>query len=82
MPGRLRVRSGNEVVRVLEGFGFQRVATRGSHVKLSRSVPVGARQVLHLPLHRSLKGGTLRAIFRQASRFIDAEALRPHFYTD
>jgi hypothetical protein len=49
-------------------------------VKLAREV-AEARQVLTLPLHAELDPGTLRAIFRQASRFISEPELRPHFYT-
>ena len=33
-----------------------------------------------IPRHRDLDTGTLRAIFRQASRYIPAEELRPYFY--
>jgi hypothetical protein len=36
---------------------------------------------LTIPLHAELDSGTLRAIFRQASRFISESELRPHFYT-
>lgn len=49
-------------------------------MKLAREV-AGARQVLTVPLHADLDPGTLRAIFRQASRFISESELRPHFYT-
>ncbi|MBS0180784.1 MAG: type II toxin-antitoxin system HicA family toxin, partial [Nitrospira sp.] len=38
-------------------------------------------QVLTVPLHPEIDPGTLRAIFRQASRFIAEQELRPHFYT-
>lgn len=64
----------------MHGFGFQQVSQRESHVKLVREV-AGTRQILTVPLHTELDSGTLRAIFRQVSRFISEEELRPHFYT-
>ncbi len=79
MP-KLRRLAGHEVVAILQGFGFQQASQRGSHVKLVREV-AGARQVLTVPLHTELDSGTLRAIFRQASRFIAEQDLRPHFYS-
>jgi predicted RNA binding protein YcfA (HicA-like mRNA interferase family) len=79
MP-KLRRLAGREVVTILLGFGFQQVSQRGSHVKLVREV-AESHQVLTVPLHTELDPGTLRAIFRQASRFIAEQDLRPHFYT-
>lgn len=79
MP-KLRRLAGRDLLAILQGFGFQQVSQRGSHVKLAREVE-GSRQVLTVPLHTELDPGTLRAIFRQASRFISEPELRPHFYT-
>lgn len=79
MP-KLRRLSGREVVAILQGFGFQQASQRGSHIKLVREV-ADAREVLTVPLHTELDSGILRAIFRQASRFIAESELRPHFYT-
>lgn len=79
MP-KLRRLAGRELLAILQGFGFQQVSQRGSHVKLAREL-TGARQVLTVPLHAELDPGTLRAIFRQASRFISESELRPLFYT-
>ena len=79
MP-KLRRLAGRDVLIILQGFGFQQISQRGSHVKLVRQV-AGSRQVLTVPLHTELDPGTLRAIFRQASRFIAEQDLRPHFYT-
>ncbi|TKS59195.1 MAG: putative periplasmic or secreted lipoprotein [Nitrospira sp.] len=79
MP-KLRRLAGHDVLTILQSFGFQQASQRGSHVKLVREV-AGARQVLTVPLHAELDPGTLRAIFRQASRFIAEQDLRPHFYT-
>ena len=79
MP-KLRRLAGRDVLTIFQGFGFQQVSQRGSHVKLIREV-AETRQILTIPLHAELDPGTLRAIFRQASRFISERELRPHFYT-
>jgi len=81
MPSKLRRLSGADVVRILGRFGFEQVGQRGSHAKLRRLAPDGARQTLHVPMHGEMRTGTLNAIFRQATAFIDASQLRPHFYT-
>lgn len=78
MP-KLRRISGGEVVTVLAMFGFSVVDQRGSHIKLKREVAAGS-QTLTVPAHAQLDLGTIRAIIRQASRFIPEEELRPHFY--
>jgi len=79
MP-RLKVLSGAEVVKILQGFGFEMASQRGSHVKLRRVLPGETRQILTIPLHDELDRGTLRAIFRQASHYIQEGQLKPHFY--
>ena len=81
MP-KLRRLSGNEVITALEHFGFTVLAQSGSHVKLRRVTATGEKQTLTIPRHKELDTGTLRAIFRQASRYISSEELRPYFYTD
>ena len=79
MP-KLRVLSGKEVVKILSKFGFEVISQRGSHVKLKRILPDGTKQTLTVPLHDELDKGTLKAIIRQASRYIPEEELRRHFY--
>ena len=78
MP-KLRRLSGKEVIAILGRFGFLVAAQRGSHVKLRR-FEAGGTQTLTVPAHYELDPGTLRAIIRQASRFIPEEGLRSHFY--
>ena len=78
MP-KLRRLSGRQVVQILEQFGFGVVSQRGSHMKLKRRAAIGF-QTLTVPAHRQLDPGTLRAIIRQASRFVPEAELRPHFY--
>jgi predicted RNA binding protein YcfA (HicA-like mRNA interferase family) len=79
---RLRRASGDDVIKLLGEFGFQAVAQRGSHIRMRRVTPDGKTQVLTVPRHRELDTGTLRAIIRQASRFVPEESLREAFYTD
>jgi predicted RNA binding protein YcfA (HicA-like mRNA interferase family) len=81
MP-KLRVLSGGDVVGIFSEFGFAIVAQRGSHAKLQRRLRDGSRQTLTIPLHSELDQGTLRAIYRQALRYISEGDLRPHFYTE
>jgi predicted RNA binding protein YcfA (HicA-like mRNA interferase family) len=81
MP-RLKSLSGPDVVRILSKFDFLIASQRGSHVKLRRVLPGGTRQALTIPNHRELDTGTLKAIYRQALRYINDEELRRHFYSD
>ena len=82
MSRRLRRLTSRELCRGLAAFGFVVVATRGSHAKLGRTTPEGLRQVLTIPLHRELATGTLRAIFRQACRFVPEAELGPLFFAE
>jgi predicted RNA binding protein YcfA (HicA-like mRNA interferase family) len=81
MSPRIKRLPAREVLRALGAFGFEVVSTRGSHAKLRREAPDGSPQILTIPLHKELAPGTLRAIFRQASRFVAEDALRPFFFT-
>jgi predicted RNA binding protein YcfA (HicA-like mRNA interferase family) len=67
-------------LRALRAFGFEVTTIRGSHAKLRRVLAGDEVQILTVPLHRELAPGTLRAIFRQACRFIPEPELRPYFY--
>jgi len=81
MP-KLKHLSGDEVIAILARFDFTISAQRGSHVKLRRTGPTGSLQSLTIPKHRELDAGTLKAIIRQASRFIPEDQLVPFFYTE
>ena len=81
MP-RLRRLAGAEVVRILGQFGFAVHSQRGRHIKLRSVLSDGTLQTLTIPAHPELDTGTCRAIFRQATRFVEDEDLRPFFYTD
>lgn len=82
MAQHLRRLSAREVCQGLGRLGFAVVAVRGSHAKLRRTTPGGQRQTLTVPLHRELAAGTLRAIVRQAGRFVSEEELRRLFFSD
>jgi len=79
MP-KLRILSGKEVVKIPSKFGFEVVSQKGSHVKLRRILSDGTKQTLTVPLHMELDKGTLKAIIRQASRYVPEEELKPYFY--
>ena len=81
MP-RLRRLSGDELVAIFATFGFEVVSQRGTHVKLARTIAPGHRQTITVPRHKELDTGTLRAILRQASRFVPEQDLWPHFHSD
>jgi len=80
MP-KLKILSGAEVVKILGLFGFTVASQRGSHIKLQHTLADGVRQTLTIPNHDELDRGTLKAIYRQATRYISEENLRPHFYS-
>ena len=80
MTPRLRRLSARDVLRILGSFGFEVAATRGSHAKLRREGPDSAPQILTIPLHKQLAPGTLRAIIRQASRFVPEDELKRMFF--
>jgi predicted RNA binding protein YcfA (HicA-like mRNA interferase family) len=81
MP-KLRSLSGEDVLKIFSQFGFNIASQKGSHAKLRRILPEGTKQILTIPLHKELDRGTLRAIFRQALRYIPGEEIKPHFYIE
>ncbi|MBI4242777.1 MAG: type II toxin-antitoxin system HicA family toxin [Planctomycetes bacterium] len=81
MSPKLKRLSGKEVVSILNKFGFTFHSQKGSHVKLRRINPDGEKETLTIPIHDELDVGTLRAIVRQAGRYIPEEQLKPYFYS-
>jgi predicted RNA binding protein YcfA (HicA-like mRNA interferase family) len=79
---KLKRLSGKEVLSILSKFDFTIHSQRGSHVKLRRISSAGEIQTLTIVMHDELDIGTLRAIVRQASRFISEEQLRLDFFSD
>jgi len=82
MSPKLKKLSGREVIRIFESFGFSIYTQRGSHVKLRKINSTGKKQILTVPLHTIIDIGTLKAIFRQASRYIPEDQLRKYFYME
>lgn len=78
--GGLRQMTAREILRAFASFGFTVASIRGSHAKLVRTLPSGERQTLTVPVHKQLAPGTVRAIFRQALRYIPESDLRPWFF--
>ena len=68
-------------MKIFNTFGFQIASQKGSHIKLQRILPDGTKQTLTIPLHDELDKGTIKAIYRQALRYIPENELRDHFYT-
>jgi predicted RNA binding protein YcfA (HicA-like mRNA interferase family) len=81
MP-KLKRLSGQDVIKIFALFGFVIAGQKGNHVKLSRTLPDGAKQPLTVPNHSELDKGTLKAIIRQASRYIPETKMKPHFYSE
>jgi len=79
---KLKRLSGTQVVAIMAKFGFHVHSQRGSHVKLLRTGKSGEKQTLTIPLHAELDPGTVRAIMRQAARYIPETELQPHFFCE
>jgi predicted RNA binding protein YcfA (HicA-like mRNA interferase family) len=79
MSPKLRRLSGKDVLAILARQGFEIHSQRGSHAKLRRIGPNGEKQTLTIPVHDELDTGTLKAILRQASRYVPQELLESHF---
>jgi predicted RNA binding protein YcfA (HicA-like mRNA interferase family) len=80
MP-KLRVLSGQEIIKLFTNHGFEVDAQKGSHVKLRRFSASGEKQTLTIPIHKEFDRGTSQAIFRQALRYLSEDDLRDDFYT-
>jgi len=81
MP-KLRPLSGEDLLRIFGLFGFTKISQRGSHLKLRRVTADGSRQTLTIVIHREVDRGTLRAIFRQALRYIPESDRSQYFFTE
>ncbi len=65
MSPKLPVLSGDELIKVLEKFGYVAVRQKGSHIRL-RHPSDAQRKPLTIPRHNSLKPGLLHRILRDA----------------
>lgn len=86
MP-KLRRLSGQDVIRILEQFGFTVVRVRGSHHILRRIVVIDKQeqiQTVNVPVHGSspLATGMLKRLYRDLQVYLSEKDLREHFYND
>lgn len=81
MP-KLKVLSGNDLVKIFESFNFSIVDQKGSHIKLKRLINNDFKQTLTIPNHDELDRGTIKAIYNQALRYITEKELKEHFYSE
>ncbi len=79
MP-KLKSFSGEGLVKLFQGFGFEVLNQKGSHIKLRR-VKESNKETLVIPNHKIIDKGTLKAILRQASRYIPIDELNDLFYS-
>ena len=80
MP-RLKILSGEDVIKILEYFDFAIISQKGSHVKLQRKLN-NIKQTLIIPSHKEIDKGTLWAIFNQVSKYISPVELEKYFYQE
>lgn len=80
MSPKLKRMSGSDIVSVFCSLGFEVVSQKGSHIKLRRLAIENEKQTLTIPNHKEIDAGTLNAIIRQASRYIDSSKLKELFY--
>ncbi len=78
MP-KLKVLSDKDLIKIFSEFGFTILSQKGSHIKLFRQTPSN-KQVLVIPNHSEIDVGTLKAIYRQASKYISETDLMQYFY--
>ena len=79
MTPRLRRLSSRQLLQGLRALGFDVVNIEGSHAKLRRASG-DETQTLTIPLHDTLRPGTLVAIYRQVRRYLPEDEARPVFY--
>lgn len=67
--------SGNRLIRALEQIGYVVILQKGSHVRLRHEGP--PVHMITVPLHNSLKTGTLHGILSEAAlmRSVEVESI-------
>ena len=58
--------SGDDVICLLTSLGYEVLRQRGSHVRLSKSTPLGEHNIT-VPVHKVLAKGTLSDILNRTS---------------
>ncbi|MDP2860508.1 MAG: type II toxin-antitoxin system HicA family toxin [bacterium] len=72
--GKLPQISGRDLAAVLRKEGWYEIGQRGSHLKLRKSISSLGGSTIIVPLHKTLKKGTLGAILKYAN--ISTERLK------
>ena len=80
MP-KLKSFSGNELIKLFLGLGFEIQSQKGSHIKLRRLVNSN-KETLVIPNHKIVDKGTVKSIYRQALKYIESKKLYELFYSD
>ncbi len=80
MP-KLKVLSGEDLIKIFQKFGFIIEGQKGSHVKLTHYSKDNIKQSITIPNHKEIDKGTLKAILRQASKYITEVDLKSHFFS-
>jgi len=75
--------SGDELVRLLRGYGYQATRQTGSHVRLT-STYRGDEHHLTIPRHKNLRVGTLNSILKDIADYlaISKEVLTRELFGD
>ncbi|OHA89117.1 MAG: hypothetical protein A3C70_02255 [Candidatus Zambryskibacteria bacterium RIFCSPHIGHO2_02_FULL_43_14] len=81
MPRKLRILSGNEVIKILERNGFVQTRITGSHVRLTLQTKNGEDFHVTIPLHKELKRGTLKGIISELEKLTVSDEINSNFYT-
>ncbi len=77
MP-KLKQLSGKDLVSIFAILNFEVISQKGSHIKLQR-LSNGNKQTITIPNHKEIDRGTLKAIIRQASKYVPEDMLLEYF---
>jgi predicted RNA binding protein YcfA (HicA-like mRNA interferase family) len=64
--------SGEELARMLRRYGYEVIRQSGSHLRLTSKLK-GTEHHLTIPLHASLKVGTLAGILSDVAEYLKAD---------
>ena len=76
---KLKQFSGKEIVKIFEAHGFEVKCTVGSHVRMTL-VKVDSSYHVTIPLHSSLKKGTLHSIMKDFELCFSKDETRRCFF--
>ncbi|KXG75275.1 type II toxin-antitoxin system HicA family toxin [Thermotalea metallivorans] len=69
MGSKYPVLTPEEIIKLLEKFGFEKVSQKGSHVKYKK---IGnPSRIVIIPMHKEIAKGTFKSILEQASIKLD-----------